>query len=593
LFFVANFVKILSKCVSEQDIENVFFNRKQGVSCFDSSYICGNIATMRQFKAVTLFVLGIIFFVSSTSIAQSGEGEIENQQVIVEKNKKIELPTSQRDFEKIVIEKKTIDVSKQHYLFNDYNLPLPYLDAKLKILSIKEEPLAKLYPNYVKAGFGNYVTPYFEAFLYNKRSDKYAYGLNARHFSSARGPVKNSGLSDNHLVLYGQYYAAKHTLRSELGYYRTARQFYGYNQDLEVGKDTMKQVFNNFLLNLDLKNNDTTAKMTYQANLELSQLSDRFQAKEAEALLRYKTQMILDEVSRAGVRGLVSVAGRSDSTQFIRNLVSLQPYYLRKIGKLSLAGGINFAYENDTLYSKKNFHLYPSLKAEYKIIEGVLGVYGGFDGNIERNTLRSTLRENPWMTNRFVLSHANKLIELYAGAQGNIFKKFTYQFQGSYLNYKNLPFLVNNGADSLRFALAYDSNKVQITRFKFDLSYNLDNKLLAGVAFTYQSFQMGTLKQPWHMPTMQANYHLSYFMKEKVVFSLNSYMLQGIQALEPNGKVKKLPTILDLNLKVDYLFSQNFSAFLELNNLLANKYQRYLYYSQKGINFLVGATCSF
>jgi hypothetical protein len=92
---------------------------------------------------------------------------------------------------------------------------------------------------------------------------------------------------------------------------------------------------------------------------------------------------------------------------------------------------------------------------------------------------------------------------------------------------------------------------------------------------------------------MQANYHLSYFMKEKVVFSLNSYMLQGIQALEPNGKVKKLPTILDLNLKVDYLFSQNFSAFLELNNLLANKYQRYLYYSQKGINFLVGATCSF
>ena len=398
-------------------LKNVFFNRKQGVSFFASSYICGNIATMRQLKGVKLFVSAILLFLGFTSNAQSGEGEIENQQVIVEKNKKIELPTSQRDFEKIVIEKKTIDVSKQNYLFNDYSLPLPFLDAKLKILSIKEEPLAKLYPNYVKAGFGNYVTPYFEAFLYNKRSEKYAYGLNARHFSSARGPIKNSGLSDNHLVLYSQYYAAKHTLRGELGYYRTARQFYGYNQNLEVGKDTMKQIFNNLLLNIDLKNNDTTAKMTYQANLELSQLSDRFKAKEAEALLRYKTQMILDEVTRAGVRGLVSVAGRSDSTQFIRNLVSLQPYYQRKMGKLSLTGGINFAYENDTLYSKKNFHLYPSLKAEYKVTEGILGVYGGFDGNMERNTLRSTMRENPWMIFFFASRRRHTRCALVTGVQ--------------------------------------------------------------------------------------------------------------------------------------------------------------------------------
>ena len=95
------------------------------------------------------------------------------------------------------------------------------------------------------------------------------------------------------------------------------------------------------------------------------------------------------------------------------------------------------------------------------------------------------------------------------------------------------------------------------------------------------------------MPTMQSNYYLVYHFKEKIIFNLSSYMMSGIPALQPDGSTKNLPTFVDLNFKVDYLFSKNFSAFFELNNILANKYQRYLFYSQKGINFLIGATCSF
>jgi len=548
---------------------------------------------MRRVAIYLLYFLGFSFFFNFSTFAQTHEGEIENQQIIVEKNKKIELPEAQRNFEKIDIEKKTTEISKQNYPYNDYHLPLPLLDAKLKILSIKDEPISKLYANYVKAGFGNYATPYFEAFLYNKRSEKIAYGLNLRHFSSARGPVKNSGLSDNHILLYGKYLFPKVFIETDLGYYRNARRFYGYNQDLEISKDTLKQRFNNVVWNLGIKSNDSTANMTYQGNIEISNLNDAYKAKETEALIRYKTLMKIDKTSNMGVRGLISIAGRSDSTKYIRNLVSLQPYYQRSFDKLLLTGGLNFAYENDTLLSKKNFHIYPALKAEYEIIDGKLGVFGGFDGNMERHTLRTTIKENPWMTNRFVLSHANKLIEFYAGAKGALLKKITVNVQTSFASYKNLPFYVNNGADSLRFALAYDSSKVSVAKFRLDGSYSLDKKLLAGAGFTYQSYKVNTLKQAWHVPSMIANYYVTYFLKEKMIFNLNSYMYGGILALETNGSEKKLPTILDINLKVDYLFSQNFSAFLEVNNLLANKYQRYLYYSQKGINFLLGVTCSF
>ncbi len=540
------------------------------------------------------FITSVLIWAYCPVYSQNQEGEIENQQIIVEKNRKIELPNAQRNFEKITIQKKTVDISKQNYNFNDYNLPLPFLDAKLKILSVKEEPIQKLYANYFKAGFGNYATSYLEGFLYNKRSEKFAYGLNLRHMASARGPLKNSGLSDNHALLYGKYLMPKYTIESDLGYFRTARHFYGYNQDKEIRKDTMQQVFNNVLWNVGLKNTDSLAVLNYQANVEISHIYDRYRASETEGLIRYQTKLQLDSVSNAGAKGTISIASRSDSTTFIRNLVILQPYYQRKLDKLLITGGLNFAYENDTVYSKRNFHIYPSLNAEYLIEQYKLTIFAGFDGNMERNTFRSIVKENPWMAPRFALSHTNKQIDLYAGVYGNVLKKITYRFQAAYLNYKNLPFILNNGQDSLRFTLVYDPSTVKVARLKADISYNVDKKMLAGVQFTYQSFNVSDkIVQPWHMPKMTANYYLTYFFKEKIIFNLNSYMYSGIKALETNGQIRDLPTIMDLNLKADYLFSRNFSAFLELNNLLANKYQRYLYYSQKGINFLLGATCSF
>lgn len=557
------------------------------------SYFVVLLHSMRRHQFYFVFISLSICFFHAATFAQNGEGEIENQQIIVEKNRKIELPEAQRNYEKIVIEKKTSDIVKQNYSFNDYTLPLPFIDAKLKILSIKDEPLSKLYANYLKAGFGNYGTTYFEGFLYNKRSTKTSYGLNARHFASARGPVKRSGLSDNHLLAYGKYLLPKQTIESDLGYYRTARHFYGYNQDLEINHDTMKQVFNNVLWNLGIKNTDSLASLQYQGTFELSHIRDRFSAKETEGLLRYRTQARLDSSSSYGARGLISVAGRSDQTTYIRNLVAMQPYYQRKWEGINFIGGFNFAYENDTILSKKNFHIYPSLRAEYKVVDGLLNAFAGLDGNMERNTFRTTVRENPWMTDRFTLSHSNKLLDIYLGANGNLFKNFSYQVHGAHLSYKNLPFFINNSLDSLRFNLAYDSNHVRINRLKAEITYNLERKILAGANVTYQSFGMGTLKKPWHMPVMQANYFFIYYFKEKIIFNLNSYMYSGIVARMPKGKEEKLPTILDMNVKVDYLFSQKFSAFLELNNLLANKYQRYLFYSQKGINFLLGATCSF
>jgi outer membrane cobalamin receptor len=49
----------------------------------------------------------------------------------------------------------------------------------------------------------------------------------------------------------------------------------------------------------------------------------------------------------------------------------------------------------------------------------------------------------------------------------------------------------------------------------------------------------------------------------------------------------------DLNLKVSYLVSDQFSFFIKANNILDNQYQVYLYYPVRGFQALAGLTWSF
>jgi outer membrane receptor protein involved in Fe transport len=50
---------------------------------------------------------------------------------------------------------------------------------------------------------------------------------------------------------------------------------------------------------------------------------------------------------------------------------------------------------------------------------------------------------------------------------------------------------------------------------------------------------------------------------------------------------------VDVNVKAEYAVFDRLSAFLALNNLLNQKYQRFLYYPSRGLTVMLGATYSF
>jgi hypothetical protein len=67
-----------------------------------------------------------------------------------------------------------------------------------------------------------------------------------------------------------------------------------------------------------------------------------------------------------------------------------------------------------------------------------------------------------------------------------------------------------------------------------------------------------------------------------------------MKALDVEAKqLVELPAAIDLNFKLNYFVSKQFSAFVQFNNMLSSNYQLYLNYPVRGFQGMVGASWSF
>jgi len=197
---------------------------------------------MKHFKYI-LFIFLLLGIAGSTSFAQDenwekiDEGEIEDASFVVEKNLEIELPQQNREYEKIPpLPSNPTSQINQSYNYLSIIPALSNLNIPNRALKLKSQPLEKFYGGNVTAGFGNYLTPYLDASLFNKRENKYALGVNLNHISSRNGPVdkENSGSSETGAAIDTRYYGEKLTVGAKLNYDRRMVHYYGYPKVLKL-----------------------------------------------------------------------------------------------------------------------------------------------------------------------------------------------------------------------------------------------------------------------------------------------------------------------------------------------------------------------
>jgi hypothetical protein len=552
-------------------------------------------------KSFALIVGTLLCFVASSSFAQvkyGQDGEIESAEIIITKDRKIELPEANRNFEKIPSTVPSPTRREQEYDYSEKNFRIGDLKLTPRVLQLPQEPLSKLYGNYVKLGVGNYATLNAEGYFNTKRTDDYAYGLRFRHLSSQVGPVdrKNSATSENMIGLYGKYFTDLATLSADVQYDREKHYFYGYQPGTVSSekRDSIEQIFNTISFEGRITNANTDSDVDYGIVTRFTNLKDNYAASEFDWSTNLLGSYNVSDEYKVFLQADIHITKRTDSKGALtRNLFRLRPTLQWKSDALTVRGGLNIVTENDTIASAKSLHLYPTIDAAYQLSDNV-GAFAGIDGDMQRTTLRQFVKENPYLEANVPLAHTNKLSEVYVGLRGKANRDVSFELRASGGRFKNLYFFNNNQTDTSRFTVLYDTEPISVLNFSAQATYNTSETFRSSLKLDLYSYKMTQLQEAWHRPNFTATWLNTFKVKEKMHFNANFYYIGGIQGKNfVSDQVRKLDPIVDLSLKAEYLFSNNFSTFLSVNNVFAQKYQRYLYYPQQGLNVLVGLTYSF
>ncbi len=489
-------------------------------------------------------------------------------------------------------------------------LPKRY-DAKFSLDPIKPakivgEPIDKLYKNFIKAGFGNYTTPYVEFFANKLRSKTQAFGVHLKHISTS-GNIKgygNSNSSNNYLNAFVKKYNKKNMLGADLFFDRDVVHYYGFLADtfeIEPAKDDYKKRYAKIGTNLLIKStNQKDKKLNYEFGLDYYNLTDNYKSSENNINftggIDKKVSLIKKvEDQNLGITANVNFFNNKvDTLSSVNNaIIKLKPFYNVAFDEYSFHIGINASIKADT---SSAIYLFPFAKVNIKIIKNMLTVFAGISGDINRDSYDVLRTENPFIISEIPLEYAEEKFNFSGGIICSPGKYFDITASLTNSSVEGMAFFVNDTTNPLSntFTMAFDD--VTLMKIGAELSYQKNERFTILLRGNYYSYNMDIETKPWHKPEFDLVLSAKYGIQKKILIRTDifTYGKRYAKVFE-NGveQAKQLDAYVDLNLGVEYRYTKILSAFLNFNNIISNRYFLWNNYPSQKFNFMAGLSYSF
>ena len=549
---------------------------------------------MRQL-ALVLLIFSVLHSGVNGSFAQ---GALEEAEIVIRKDRKITLPPVTRNFEKIPQLPVRAVSSKQVYQFKSFDYNLSPMEPSFRTLNYQADRVQPDYAaNYVKAGYGNFGTPYLEGYLGSKKSKDYLFNLYVKHLSSKTGPVlnENSGDGRTQVAIGGKLFNGINTLSGGLDYSGRKVHFFGYDPELDFTADAIKQRFTRFSINMGLENTKRSEILNYSFQTDWAFFKDRFNAKETKFHFDISTDYRASASLTLSLEVQAVLSKRwKKATQTNRNYLNMKPRVQYTGGRLAINAGVNFVGDNDC---RCGMRLYPAAEASFAINREVK-VYAGYEGTVLMNTLESSVDINPFLKPDIELMNTKKQRDFYGKIVLRLAKNLRVNTGFSLASLQNLPLFTNAKSDSSRFEIHYYRCTANRMNIFSEANYELPKWIQSSLRIDFFNYSLNSTSpefaQPWHLPRFKAAFNNTFFPVKGMAVTTDLYYLGGLNAWNgESARAFELKDIIDLNLGGRYELSKQFGVFLQLNNLLGVEYQRYLNYPSRGIQFLGGVSVSF
>ena len=509
--------------------------------------------------------------------------------------------------------------------------------ARLKITANGD----KLYRGYLKAGAGTYLTPLLELNYASKRSRDESWGLNSRtngSFSSIK-EMGNTKFSDLNFGGYYQKFFMNYDLWSEVQYERNSYQFYGldYNDNsmyqfygIDINDSLGIESFKNSdtlfkqnydLLDLHVKFNSRntgrdTNKLRIKSWVDFHHLNSNYNLSENHFLLgAHSGWLILDEeflgtfeldinnVSSPDIleldeNNIIQPRNQSSNTS---GIVRFRPHIYSRKNNLIFKAGISL---QANINENAKFYVFPDLEVSYSLFNNVFIPYGGWVGNVQRNTFNDIRLENPFISEDATLQNTVQKSNIFVGVRGSLSSKFTFNLSSSFKSLDSMYFFVPDTTSSYgnKFQMMYDN--LSQTSFLAELTYQELEKLKISAKGEYFIYSPSNFSRAWQKPEFILTLSSILDLSDKIVLKSDFYLVgkrevfsysepESIYELEDDKFIYSLPTFVDMNISAEYRYNKKVSAFIQFNNFTAKKYQYWQNFPVQSINILGGVTISF
>lgn len=234
----------------------------------------------------------------------------------------------------------------------------------------------------------------------------------------------------------------------------------------------------------------------------------------------------------------------------------------------------------------------PDFTAEGRISDAGVSLEAGWVGYFQKNTYRSLAMYNPW------ISPLNSLLntrfkEQYAGIKGTPGDHFSFEGRFSLLQIDNQPLFANNTADGRTFDILYEPS-MKAFRVHGEVGYTEQEKFSFLAAATYTNYHsLSVNAKPWGLLPLEVTGTLKWKLLKDLQLRADVFAWDGAAYREKTLESRKSDPVADLNFGAEFTILPKLNLWLQMNNLLNSRYQRWNQYEVLGFNVLGGIVYSF
>ena len=483
---------------------------------------------------------------------------------------------------------------KMNYTVPSQNLFYAYQPISLRPLALQQD--TNLYlgiRNYIKVGYGNYSTPYVNAGFSFGDGKKMVVNLYANYISS-KGKIANQDYTQLQIKANAVFFTPKNEVYVGAQLSQNNNYLYGYNHSLYTfKKDSVRQQFQDLVLTGGVRNTTSGEYgISYNPNITVINFTNKNKVNESTVIANapitktFGDAFMLKIDAKADITSYTT-KNLASNIKFSNNVFQIAPSIAISSPRFSINAGIVPTWNNGV------FVWLPNVFAEAQVKEKTFLIQAGWIGRYTKNTYRNLTALNPFLTT-IPFQKNTKEIEYYGGIKATVGKHFSFNLKGGIVSFNDMPLFINDTATDNKAFNISNEKSVQSLRIHGDLSFINQDKftLTAGLTFNGYTLLQSNAKA-WNTVPMEITSSLRWWVFKQVLLKADLYAFSGGNYLTKGNKAQSFSGGTDISVGAEFKVNNRFSAWIDINNIANQKYQRWHAYEVYGLNVLCGIRVSF